>query len=201
MVDDPTPPVFVCPSSPSPVECIGDLEVAYTTLAEFIAAGGSASDNCGLDVPTFMLVSETDNAQNCPRIITRTYSIADSCGNVSQCVQTLTVDDPTPPVFVCPSSPSPVECIGDLEVAYTTLAEFIAAGGSASDNCGLDVPTFMLVSETDNAQNCPRIITRTYSIADSCGNVSQCVQTLTVDDPNTTGVRVSVLAIAGRMYR
>ena len=33
------------------------------TLAEFIAAGGSASDNCGLDVPTFMSVSETDNAQ------------------------------------------------------------------------------------------------------------------------------------------
>ena len=65
------------------VECFVALPLAYTTYAEFVTAGGSASDNCGLVESTFTLVSQTSGAGICPRTVTRTYSIADTCDNVS----------------------------------------------------------------------------------------------------------------------
>src|SRR4029453_8208862 len=148
-----------------------------TSFTAFINGGGSASDNCGLIQNTFT-VTETDNG-TCPRTITRTYSIEDSCNNIGQCVQTISVDDQVDPVIICPGDQT-LECSGDVTPTFNTYAEFIAGGGSASDNCGLDESTFT-ATETDNG-TCPRTITRTYSIADSCNNIGQCVQTITIDD-------------------
>ena len=113
--------------------------------------------------------------------MTRTYSIADTCNNVSICTQVFTVDDITPPVITCPVGIT-VECFVALPPAYTTYAEFVTAGGSASDNCGLVESTFTLVSQTSGVGICPRTVTRTYSIADTCDNVSMCTQVFTVDD-------------------
>ena len=87
-----------------------------------------------MDAGSFTLVSQTSTGV-CPRTVTRTYCIADSCGNVSSCAQVFTVDDNTPPSITCPAGTT-VECFGDLPLAYTTLAQFTAAGGTASDNCG-----------------------------------------------------------------
>ena len=175
-VSDITAPVITCPGDLT-FECAGDVPAGFATYVAFVAGGGSASDNCGLDETTFTY-TETDLG-TCPRVITRTYSIADSCGNVSQCVQTITVSDITAPVITCPGDLT-FECAGDVPAGFATYVAFVAGGGSASDNCGLDETTFTF-TETDLG-TCPRVITRTYSIADSCGNVSQCVQTITVSD-------------------
>ena len=67
----------------------------------------------------------------CPRTVTRTYSIADSCGNASSCTQDFVVDDTQAPSITCPAGTT-VECFGDLPLAYTTLAQFITAGGTAT---------------------------------------------------------------------
>jgi hypothetical protein len=175
-VDDITNPVITCPTDLT-FECSGDVPVAFSSYVSFLAGGGSTSDNCGIDTSSFA-ITETDNG-TCPRVITRTYSIADSCGNISQCVQTITVDDITNPVITCPADVT-FECRGDIPVAFSNYASFLAGGGSVSDNCGIDTSS-LSITETDNG-TCPRVITRTYSIADSCGNISQCVQTITVDD-------------------
>ncbi|MFO7614222.1 MAG: gliding motility-associated C-terminal domain-containing protein, partial [Bacteroidales bacterium] len=148
---------------------------------EFIAAGGSASDNCGIDEGSFMLLSETSTPGNCPRIYTRTYQIADLCGNTATCTQEITVNDAELPVITCPPALTAV-CSIDEHPVYLTYAEFIAAGGSASDNCGIDEGSFVLLSETSTPGNCPKIYTRTYQIADLCGNTSTCEQAITVVD-------------------
>ena len=70
--------------------------------AGFTAAGGTATDNCGINATTFALLSQTSSGI-CPRTVTRTYSIADSCGNTATCTQDFTVDDTTPPVLTCPA--------------------------------------------------------------------------------------------------
>jgi len=173
---DVTAPMITCPGDLNE-ECIGDVPPAFTTFTDFVNGGGSATDNCGLDVSTFS-VTEADNG-TCPRTITRTYEIADSCGNTGQCVQMIIVSDITSPVMTCPGDLNE-ECIGDVPPAFTTLADFINGGGSAMDNCGLDASSFS-VTETDNG-TCPRTITRTYEIADSCGNTGQCVQMIIVSD-------------------
>ena len=175
-VGDVTPPTINCPGNLT-FECVADVPAAFASFNDFVAGGGSASDNCGLDEATFS-VTESASGQ-CPRTITRTYSIADSCGNTSQCVQTFTVNDITPPTINCPGNLT-FECVADVPAAFASFNDFVAGGGSASDNCGLDEATFS-VTESASGQ-CPRTITRTYSIADSCGNTSQCVQTFTVND-------------------
>ncbi len=41
----------------------------------------------------FILVSEVSDGATCPETFTRTYSIADSCGNVTSCTQLVVIDD------------------------------------------------------------------------------------------------------------
>src|SRR4029079_16182183 len=143
-VDDITDPVISCPADLT-FECSGDITLPFSSYATFIVGGGNASDNCGIDTSSFA-ITETDNG-TCPRIITRTYSIADSCGNISQCVQTITVDDITNPVITCPADLT-FECSGDVPVAFANYTAFLAGGGSVSDNCGIDTSSFD-VTETD----------------------------------------------------
>src|SRR5512133_1979215 len=165
-VNDLELPVITCPG---PLTAVCDIteQPAYTTYAEFTLAGGTASDNCGIDETTFQLVSETSTAGNCPKVYTRTYSIEDLCGNSATCTQEITVNDLELPVITCPG---PLTAVCDIteQPAYTTYAEFTLAGGTASDNCGIDETTFQLVSETSTAGNCPKVYTRTYSIEDLC---------------------------------
>ena len=61
----------------------------------------TATDNCGTPVVTF--VSDVWSG-NCPRIITRTYQAADSCGNTTTCTQIITVNDSIAPQITCPAA-------------------------------------------------------------------------------------------------
>jgi len=171
IIEDITNPVITCPADLNE-ECIGDVPPAFTTFTDFINGGGSATDNCGLVISTFGY-TETDNG-TCPRTITRTYEIADSCGNTGQCVQTITVTDITPPTA---SSPAPlsVDCVADV------LAPDVNVITDEADNCPAAI-VVDFVSDVSDGATCPETITRTYSVTDGCGNVTLVTQTITVDD-------------------
>ncbi|MCK4679030.1 MAG: HYR domain-containing protein, partial [Bacteroidales bacterium] len=177
-IHDITPPEITCPPD-STLECFVDLPLSYTNWTEFVTAGGSATDNCGIDETTFTLTDEQITG-NCPTIVTRTYQVADSCGNTDECTQTFTIHDLTPPEITCPPD-STLECFVDLPSSYTNWTEFVTAGGNATDNCGIDETTFTLTDEQITG-NCPIIVTRTYQVADSCGNTDECTQTFTIHD-------------------
>ena len=89
--------------------------------------------------------------------------------------------DTEPPTFSCP---------GDLFVQcsdptpYPSYAAFLAAGGTASDDCGIDDESFSWVSDLSDNNTCPEVIIRTYRIEDLCGNEATCEQTITVNDVN-----------------
>ena len=93
-VDDVTPPTITCPADLT-FECITEVPAPDITQV-------MASDNCGMPVVTWE--GDVWNG-TCPRIITRTYMATDSCGNTTQCTQTITVDDVTPPTITCPAGP------------------------------------------------------------------------------------------------
>ena len=173
-------PAITCPA---PLTAVCDIseQPAYASFADFTAAGGSASDNCGIDAASFILLSETATPGNCPRVYTRTYQIADLCGNTATCTQDITVNDAVLPTITCPPALTAV-CDISEQPAYASFADFTAAGGSASDNCGIDAASFILLSETATPGNCPRVYTRTYQIADLCGNTATCTQDITVND-------------------
>jgi hypothetical protein len=179
VIEDETSPVLNLPAAGT-VSCLSDLPPVYASYTAFTSAGGTASDNCGLNTSSFALVSEVSNGNTCPEIITRTYSIADQCGNSTTASHAFTIDDNTAPVLTAPPAASAV-CAIDEQPAYATLAQFRAAGGIASDNCGLDEASFALASETVSG-SCPVTVTRTYSISDNCGNTGSITHTITIDD-------------------
>ncbi|HLF63580.1 MAG TPA: hypothetical protein VI603_07500, partial [Saprospiraceae bacterium] len=167
-------PTIICPADVI-VECIVDVP-APLSLANFIS-NGWISDNCGIIQSSFT-VAEIENG-TCPRIIERTYSVEDSCGNISSCIHTITVNDTTAPIMTCPPDAS-IACLGDLPVAYSTPFQFIVGGGSITDNCGLVGSTFGHTDSIASGQ-CP-VVYRTYFIEDSCGNVGNCLRIYTVID-------------------
>jgi hypothetical protein len=196
-VHDLEAPMLTCVADTSAVCDASEIPV-ITSLDEFMAQGGNATDNCGIDASTFTLVSEVSDGATCPETVTRTYSIADSCGNVATCAQIITVHDTIPPSLTCPVALTATCDISEVP-AYTTLDSFLLAGGGASDNCGLDSASFVLVSEVSDGLTCPETVTRTYSIADSCGNVATCEQLIVINDtipPSLTCPTATTVACA-----
>ncbi|WP_170111412.1 HYR domain-containing protein, partial [Mangrovibacterium marinum] len=180
VIDDEELPSITCPDNLTAVCAISE-QPAYTTFAEFTTAGGSASDNCGIDESSFTHVGDVSNGSTCPETITRTYQIADLCGNLQTCTQLIVIDDEELPSITCPGNLTAVCAISE-QPAYTTFAEFTTAGGSASDNCGIDESSFAHVGDVSDGNSCPETITRTYQIADLCGNVQTCEQLIVIDD-------------------
>ena len=178
-IDDNINPTLTSPPNLT-ASCDISEQPAYASYAEFISAGGNASDNCGIVAGSFILVNEIEDGASCPKTYTRTYQISDLCGNTTTSTQNITILDVTPPIISCPPGLSAVCTLA--EAAYTTLAEFQAAGGSVSDNCGINPASFALVNEIDNGLTCPKTITRTYRIADLCGNTATCDQEITIND-------------------
>lgn len=135
-------------------------------------AGVVASDAC----PIGVTVSDSSTTPTCPNryVITRTYTVTDTCGHTATWVQTITVDDDVPPSITAPG-PVTVQC-----ASAVPAHDF--AGGSASDNCGTPVVTW--AGDAISAQTCANryTITRTYTATDACGNSASATQTITVHD-------------------
>jgi gliding motility-associated-like protein len=181
MLDD-IDPSITCPDDIF-ITCIDQLPAVFSTITEFENAGGIISDNCTVDPVSFNLVSNISDGRTCPETITREYSIADQCGNTSICTQVITVHDTIPPTIVCMDTIT-ADCILEEIDIYTSIDQFEAAGGFTDDNCGIVDASFRHVGDISNGNTCPEIITRTYEVADSCGNISICESYIVVR-PNT----------------
>ena len=131
----------------------------------------------------------------CPIIVTRTYTVADACGNTSTVTQTINVDDQTAPVITGAIAATTVEgCDATaLPAAATTTAALEALGVSIADACTPDAS--LVVTSTDaSTGTCPIIVTRTYTVADACGNTSTVTQTINVDDQTAPVITGAIAA-------
>ena len=109
------------------IECITDLPAADITVVT------DEADNCG--TPAVAFVSDVSNGASCPEVITRTYSVTDSCDNRILVTQTITIDDITNPTASNPAAVT-IECITDLPAADITVVT------DEADNCGTPVVAF-----------------------------------------------------------
>jgi hypothetical protein len=85
---------------------------------------------------------------------------------------TVTVTDKVAPVLTAPGNIT-VNCGEVLPRVYAGFNEFVAAGGTATDNCTIKASSFTYVSQTQNRQTCPYTVTRTYQISDVYNNVAK----------------------------
>ena len=158
------------------------------------------ADNCTAS-PLVTHIGDVDNGATCPKVITRTYQIEDDCGNTTDLVQTITINDITAPTGTAPADVT-VECIADVPVAD------VAAITDEADNCTAS-PTVTHVSDVSDGNACNgEIITRTYEIEDDCGNSIQVTQLITIDavtptftlsstDPTICGGTDGTITISG----
>jgi len=129
------------------------------------------ADNCSIPVVAF--VSDISDGNSCPETITRTFSITDNCGNSINVTQTIIVNDDVLPTASNPPNLS-VSCLADIPNPDINVIT------DEADNCG--IPTVTFVSDSSSDSGCSEIITRTYSITDSCGNSINVTQTIEVND-------------------
>src|SRR5947199_372382 len=161
-VRDITPPTITCPPNVT-LECPADTRTNFTGVA-------TAKDGCGS-----VTISYTDVVSNScagTKVILRTWTATDACGNRNSCVQTITVRDTTPPTISCPPN-LVLECPANTSTNVTGVA-------TAQDGCGL-----VTVSYSDSVSNScggTKLIARIWTATDQCGNKNSCIQTITVRD-------------------
>jgi gliding motility-associated-like protein len=173
-------PLTLTPPENIVVMCRTELPPVYSTLSQFLDAGGILDSPIMTDTSSFKLSSETVSG-NCPMVLSRIYSVSDFCGNSAVCTQTLTVKDTITPELILPPI-NPVACSNEVPDYYANYTALVNAGGSASDNCGLNIYSFAHISDIHEVSSCPEVITRTYSIFDYCGNQVTASLTITIND-------------------
>jgi len=165
-INDLTAPTGTAPADIT-VQCAADLPaVDVTSITD-------AADNCTAS-PIVTHVSDVSSGSSCLEVITRTYNIADDCGNNIDVVQTITIQDDTAPTGTVPNDTT-VVCIWDVPLADISLVTNVA------DNCTA-TPTVTHTGDVSDGNTCPEVITRTYNIVDDCGNSTNLIQTITIND-------------------
>src|SRR5207247_1552164 len=110
------------------------------------------------------------------KVITRTWMVTDACGNSASQAQTITLRDTTVPSFVNFPADATVECPGDTSPAAT-------GAPTGTDTCSSGTVTHS-DSETSGAcsNHVVKVITRTWTVTDACGNSASQAQTITLKD-------------------
>jgi hypothetical protein len=161
-VNDPENPSIACPSDTT-IECGESTDPSNTGTP-------SATDNCG---SVTVQRSDAISSVSCGYTITRTWTATDASANSVSCVQSIDVEDTTPPALVGVPADETIECGATVPPPAVV---------TATDNCDTSVdPSF---NETPVAGNCAGnyTLTRTWTAVDDCVNTSIGSQTITVQD-------------------
>ncbi|MEM7105389.1 MAG: hypothetical protein AAF502_19790 [Bacteroidota bacterium] len=115
---DSTPPTVVCPADVS-FEWSDDfnqISVPINTpqdpsIAPGVTGTPVPDDNGGIASGSYQDVLIGPSPSNCPAlwVVERTFTITDLCGLTTSCLQTISLEDTTPPDITCPDDPPPME--------------------------------------------------------------------------------------------
>src|SRR5204862_355189 len=144
------------------------IAACYPTVATAQAAAiaqTSASGGCGGTVTKTASTSGTCSA-------TVTVTATDSCGNSASVTYSTRIDNTAPALSANPANAS-YECYLSVPAAPTI---------TANDNC--DGPRTVSFNETQSnpGSSCSNTISRTWTASDTCGNVTNYTQVITVND-------------------
>ncbi|TRZ70062.1 MAG: HYR domain-containing protein, partial [Bacteroidetes bacterium] len=181
-ITDNQPPVVTCPA-PVTVTAAPPLCVVPAVVIGPL----TATDNCGIATITWTKTGATtasgsgdvngtsfnvgDNAV--------TYTVTDIHGNISTCSFTVTVHDQVPPtVITCPAD------VTRNADANACSAALVVPAPVVSDPCGEIVSVLNSFNNTTDASGTYPIGTTvvTWTFTDQSGNVTTCVQNITIND-------------------
>jgi hypothetical protein len=150
MVNDTVAPTMVAPADVV-LECPANTSTNVTGVA-------TAQDNCSQVTVSYSdAVTATCGGAN---VISRTWTATDACGNVATAVQTITVQDTTPPTITAPANVT-LDCPANTSTNNTGVA-------TAHDTCSSVVVTYS--DSLSNSCGGAKTIYRTWLATDACGN-------------------------------
>ncbi len=174
LVEDRAPPTFTTPDDIT-IECNEDPNDLLLT-GDVTDEG----DNCSLGTAEAVFTDVVVNNSPCEGalVITRTWSLSDECGNTTTGVQTITLEDTTPPIFSVPEDIT-ISCDqnpDDLNITGDVIDE--------SDDCDSNVgeANYMDVVNTIGFCDGESTITRVWTLADDCGNEFRDTQIIALID-------------------
>jgi Cohesin domain/HYR domain len=174
VIQDNVAPVITCPASLS-VDCA-------TILTPNVGNNGvaTATDNC----PMFVTITNTDapqyNGYSCGNVV-RTWRAVDQAGNAATCVQTFTITDTKPPIFLDFPLDGTFDCSNPLSIAPVFDGSDVDDDCTPSDSIKI-VFVEMSTQGTSGPTKYNYTTTRTWTITDKCGNSNTKTQTVTVQD-------------------
>ena len=185
-MNDNLPPVVTGSLAVQTVEgCSAAVAPPATTVAQLEALPGGITINDAFTPKALLTVTSSDvSVGTCPITVTRTYLISDACGNSGPIIQTLIIQDTTPPVVTGTPTISTVQgcTIADVPTALTTVAAIEALGGvTIADACTAKA-SLTVSSSITSTGTCPIVVTRTYTIKDACLNPVNVVHTIRIQD-------------------
>ncbi len=161
-------PVITCPG-PITISCDASQLPANTGMA-------TATDNCA---PITFGYTDVITPGSCAGnyTIARTWKAIDNTGDMSTCVQTITVVDNTPPTPVCLTNTVFLSGGG----AYTLQASDVLNMNATTDNCGT-VSVFSITPATVTCAQLNQTINVVVVVKDDCGNSAQCTASITIQE-------------------
>nr|WP_239777277.1 gliding motility-associated C-terminal domain-containing protein [Tenacibaculum finnmarkense] len=175
-VEDTIKPTFTAPDDitiSTDANCVFNVSVGKTGVVS------DEADNCSTGLKaTFTDVEKAGTCEG-EKIITRTWNLTDSCGNSTQKDQIITVEDTIKPTFTAPDNitiSTDANCVFDVSVAKTGVVS------DETDNCSTGLKaTFTDVEKVGTCEG-TKTITRTWNLTDDCGNSTEKVQIITIED-------------------
>ena len=131
-----------------------------------------AEDDCS--EVTVTAGDDVDSGTTCPQVITRTYIVADACGNTTTCEQTITVEDTTPPTIDCP-------LVGPRQVGFAVTDEGlciftvpdVTGDSTVSDDCS-DAAAVQVTQSPAEGSLATGSVSIVLTALDECGNAAEC---------------------------
>jgi hypothetical protein len=179
--------LLVMPPSGFTVQCFGLIPSAANSLSGFVSLGGAAS-------ATAASVTSTDGALTpgpFDGTVTRTYTLTDVCGQSTSKIQTITVQDTTPPIVTSWPTNRTLNVNGQCEAPVPDLTGEVVG---ASDNCGSVSVTQSPVASTLVSLGTTVV---TVTVSDPTGNAISNTVTLTIVDTNSPAITYVDAGYAG----
>ncbi len=157
--------------------CIYDASIAQTGDVT------DETDNCSTGLEATYTDAATDGDCAGKKVISRTWSLVDNCGNhADNQIQTITVLDTIAPAYTRPAD-TLIAQNGSCNATSDTIGIAKMQPTAISDNC--DANPIVSYTDVTTTEGCVTTIKRNWRVTDACGNISwlaDSVQTITIKD-------------------
>ena len=192
---------------PAPLTCDSAL-LDMMNDASYMPIPGQASDIC--DDALDYEVSAVLMSGGCIGTWYRTWTATDDCGNSSSAEQLITLMDVTAPTFETVPADTTIVLNAFCDANY--VVEVTGGYPSVSDNCDVCFDQNLVVdyTESDAVYTCEgdddmlegtRYIERTWTVTDQCGNSSNHVQVITLEDDSAPTGSAEAVTLDCATYR